>query len=235
MMVKVYSCGISGLDAYPVTIEVDVSRGLPSTTIVGLPDNAVRESKERVRSAIKNSGYKFPIQRTTINLSPADIKKEGASFDLGLAIGILAATGQISATTLKNHIFLGELSLDGTVQSITGSLSAALSLSNGTIKKLLVPASNADEAAIVDHIAVYPVKSLNDAIYFLSCPDDKPPVRVHLTDLFHRANQYSIDFADVKGQSHVKRGLEIAAAGGHNCLMLWTQYYLLTKILPRDG
>ncbi|MCK5012699.1 MAG: hypothetical protein KAS66_02680, partial [Candidatus Omnitrophica bacterium] len=167
MLSKTYSYGIAGLDAYPVTIEIDVARGLPATIIVGLPDNAVRESKERVRSAIKNSGYRFGPKRITINLSPADVKKEGPSFDLAIALGILAATGQIDSSKLSQFAFLGELSLDGHIQPVSGTLCAALAIAQTHFKGLILPSANAPEAAIARHIRVYPAKTLNEIIHFL--------------------------------------------------------------------
>ena len=190
MLAKTYSFGIHGLDAYLLTIEVFVSGGLPSTIIVGLPDNAIRESKERVRSAIKNSGYKFEPRRITINLSPADIKKEGPSFDLAMALGILAATGQINTSSLEQYGILGELSLDGGIHPIRGALSIALSLGhqNGrenfpALKGLILPLANAFEASVIPQIPLYPVKNLKEAVELLNNPqafesfraDDKRP------------------------------------------------------------
>lgn len=220
MLAKVHSYGINGLEAYPVQIEVDVSSGLPKTVIVGLPDNAVKESKERVRSAIRNSGYKHHPQRTTINLSPANIAKEGASFDLAIALGLLAATEQIDTTRLENLIFLGELSLDGKIMPVTGALPIALSADSQRFKGLIVPWANAAEAGITDQVEIFPVSSLKEVIHFLSVPESISPYKVDTAQLFRRVNHYSVDFCDVKGQFHVKRGLEVAAAGGHNCLMV---------------
>ena len=168
MLAKAYSYGINGLDAYSICIEIDAARGLPKIVIVGLPDNAVKESKERVRSAIKNSGYSFPKGRTTINLSPADTKKEGPSFDLPIALGILAATGQINQDFLQQYAVLGELSLDGHVQSISGSLPVALAASHAGFKGLILPWTNAEEAAVAPKIPIYPVKTLNETVYMLN-------------------------------------------------------------------
>ena len=220
MLAKVYSYGICGLDAYPVTIEVDVSHGLPSIAIVGLPDNAIKESKERVRAAIKNSGYEFDPQRITINLSPADIKKEGPSFDLAIALGLLAATNQINPASLADYIILGEVSLDGHIRSIHGALSIAMSIPKDRYRGLILPTGNAREAAITENLPVYPVQTLNEVVHFLSNPDSIASVQVNKNSLLENINLYPIDFSEVKGQTLVKRGLEIAAAGGHNVLLI---------------
>src|SRR3989338_3579414 len=220
MLSKIYSYGISGLEAYPVTIEVDVSNGLPATIIVGLPDNAVKESKERVRAAIKNSGYKFSSQRITVNLSPADIKKEGSSFDLAIALGVLAATEQCNPEFLKDFLILGQLSLDGHIQPIQGSLTIALSIPPKKFRGIILPAANAVEAAVTERVPIYPVRSLTEVVNFLQAVESIDPLTIDPGALFNRGNHYDMDFSDVKGQTHVKRGLEIAAAGGHNCLLI---------------
>jgi len=220
MFSKIHSYAISGLEASQVTIEVDISNGLPTTIIVGLPDNAVKESKERVRSAIKNSHYSFPAQRITVNLSPADIKKEGPCFDLSIALGILASNGKIDTNAVKKYIVLGELSLDGKIRPIKGAFSIALAASKGKFDGIILPQENAAEAALADSINIYPAHTLTEVIHFLQDPSSIQPLKTINRDYFQGQTHYDIDFHDVKGQAFAKRGLEVAAAGGHNILLI---------------
>ncbi len=220
MLSKIYSYGINGLDAYPITIEIDVARGLPATIIVGLPDSAIRESKERVRSAIKNSGYQFGAKRITINLSPADIKKEGPSSDLAIALGILAATGQIRPDYLNKYAILGELSLDGCIQPVSGTLPVALAVAKTRFNGLILPSANAFEAGIAKQTNIYPVKTLTETVHLLNDPSAFQPLKLIDSQCLQKSTMSEIDFSDVKGQAHVKRGLEISAAGNHNILLI---------------
>ena len=220
MLSNVKSMSLHGLEGYVVNVQVDVSAGIPYWEIVGLPDISVRESKERVRSAIKNSGYELQSRRIVVNLAPANTKKEGSFFDLPIAIGVLICMGEIQNVDLENTVFIGELSLDGKINSVNGVLPMCIEAKKLGIKKVIVPNENAKEAAIINGIEVVGVERLQDVVFYLNKQLEILPSKINVEEIFTSENKYNLDFSEVKGQENIKRALEIAAAGSHNCLLI---------------
>ena len=221
MLAKVFTSVVIGIDAHPVEVEVDIANGLPTFSIVGLPEAAVKESRERVKAAIRNAGFGFPDDRITVNLAPAHIKKEGTGFDLPIALGILGATGTIAQQRLGELMFLGELSLDGRIKPVFGALCMALAARRSGFRGIFVPQANCQEAAVVQDLSVYGGSGLSQVVEFLRGNLDLEKQK--LADQVESAGQLSgEDFSEVKGQQHAKRALEITAAGGHNLLMMCT-------------
>lgn len=220
MLARIWSASLVGIDAVKVGVEVDIAGGLPGVVVVGLPDTAVQESRERVKAALKNAGFPFPMRRIVVNLTPADLRKEGPIFDLPISVGILAASEQVSSDFLSDLLFLGEVSLDGSLRPVAGVLPIAAAAQSLGIRGLVVPTDNGREAAVVPGLTVYGFKNLSEVADFLNNPAQHLPLQLNGQEELKRSRQPSLDLRDVKGQAQARRALEIAAAGGHNLIFV---------------
>ncbi len=220
MLARVRSAAVLGIDAYPVEVEVDITNGLPSFSTVGLPQGAVKEGRERVNAALQNAGFGFPLKRITVNLAPADVRKDGSAFDLPIAIGLLAASGQLPQEPLRQHFLLGEVGLEGDLRPVRGALSMTLAARDSGAAGILLPEANVTEAAVVDGIEVRGARTLQEVCRHLTGEDPLPPVRVDLSAIMAERSLDVVDFSDVRSQAAAKRALEVAAAGAHNILLI---------------